>query len=86
MNSISLILEYSLFILGMVIFVMSIIAYFNRNKVQDKNDYMHSMDFLWIFHEEYYNEYGKKLCRAGRKVTLLAVLLLVVWLVVKVTI
>jgi len=83
MNSLKIILEFSLFGIGMVIFFMSILAYFNRDKEQNKNDQMHSLDLFWIFHEEYYNEYGKSLCRFGRKLTFVALFLLIIWLVIR---
>ncbi len=80
MNNIQGILEIGLFLIGMTIFIMSLIANLNKENSTECNEHTHSLDFLWIFHEEYYNDFGKSLCNAGRKLTALAVLLFILWL------
>ena len=82
MNNFQSILEISLFIIAMLIFALSIFAYLNKDPNNKKGD-MHSLDLFWIFHEEYYNDYGKRVCRLARKITFGGIFLFLVWLVTK---
>ena len=73
-----------IFILSMIIFVLSFIAYNNRNDYHSGKSPLHSLDPLWIFHEEYYNDYGKSVCRLARKIAFLTVAVLAIYLFLKI--
>ena len=75
-------LEFGLFAIGLLVFIFALVAY--KNQVEQANSKnIHALSFLWMFHEEYYNAFGKKLCKGAKVLTLIAGVMFILWLILR---
>ena len=81
MNDIRAIIEISLFAMAIIMFLLQLFAHFNRIDKYKRKE-MHSLNLLWLFHEEIYNDYGKSACRKAKTLLYFALSLGVIWVAI----
>lgn len=77
-------IEIVVLVLAICVFMLQIFSRFNI-AVEYKQKEMHSLNLLWLFHEEIYNDYGKGACKVARVMLYIALLLGVAWLMIYLT-